>query len=99
MLLDRLKVCADLLNEARDGDLPGDSRDNQVALAGGEIDHLLHLLWRGGLWTSASTVEKTAYDGVTYHVLEEPFTDGKPQGKPLSDDAPVWLREVLGVGG
>ncbi|MBC7807974.1 MAG: hypothetical protein H7145_17735 [Akkermansiaceae bacterium] len=98
MLLDRLKVCADLLNVARRADVAEDSRNQQVVSVSEEIDHLLHLLWRGGLWTNADTVEKTACDGRTYRVLSEPFTDGKPQGKPLSANAPTWLKEVLGVG-
>ncbi|MBC8136236.1 MAG: hypothetical protein H8F28_10145 [Fibrella sp.] len=97
MLLDRLKVCADLLSEVRGGSTTEEARDHQIACVSEEIDHLLHLLWRGGLWTNVGTVEKTACDGQAYHVLAEPFTDGKPQGKPLSADAPEWLKEVLGV--
>lgn len=97
MLLDRLKVCADLLSEAQNEEITEDARAHRVSRVSEEIDHLLHLLWRGGLWTNVKTVEKTACDGQPYHVLAEPFTDGKPQGKPLSADAPEWLREVLGV--
>lgn len=98
MLLDRLKVCAELLREGQESDAQKDQRDPCVAQASQEIEHLLHLLWRGGLWTNTDPVEKVACDGQAYQVLLEPFTDGKPQGKPLSEDAPLWLKEVLGVG-
>lgn len=97
MLLDRLKVCSDLLCESQGAGVTEEARQHRVMHVREEIDHLLHLLWRSGLWTDTDPVEKTACNGHTYHVLTEPFLDGKPHGKPLSDDAPTWLKEVLGV--
>ena len=96
MLLDRLKVCADLASEGTNTDIDG-PQNYQLERIQEEINHLLDLLWRSGLWIDTKTVEKTAVDGQSYTVLCEPFTDGKPQGKPLSPDAPDWVRDMLGV--
>ncbi len=58
---------------------------------------MLRLLWRGGLWTDGEVVEEADIDGVLHRVLREPFTDGKPNGRPISADAPYWQRELLGL--
>lgn len=61
------------------------------------VSQLLRLLWRGGLWSEESPEEAVSADGAPYHVLRAPFTDGKPSGRPLPEDAPDWQRELLGV--
>jgi hypothetical protein len=61
------------------------------------VSHVLKLLWRSGLWTDEEVVEAEAADGKTYQVLRAPFTDGKPQGRSLAPNAPVWQRELLGL--
>lgn len=59
--------------------------------------HLLRLLWRGGLWTNDEITPMSDADGETFHVLRAPFTDGKPNGRPLPPDAPRWQRDLLGA--
>lgn len=61
------------------------------------VSHLLKLLWRSGLWTDEEVREASAADGKPYRVLCAPFTDGKPRGRDLSPNAPLWQRELLGL--
>ena len=109
MLLDALKECQDdaaLLHcqiqqsgaglERRHGLLVNPLAD-RVDKLHGTVSHLLRLLWRDGIWTDGEIVAQVGTDGKAYHALREPFTDGKPGGRPLAADAPLWLREMLGV--
>jgi hypothetical protein len=109
MLLDRLKECQDEAEAIRDSvyarGLGAERRfgrrvnplAERVDRLSGEINHILQLLWRGGLWTDGPVEERASWDGGTYQVLREPFTDGKPHGRPLPPDAPDWQRELLGL--
>lgn len=109
MLLDGLKACqeeaAAILGEVRRSGVGLERRYgvpyNPLAERLEElhfgINNLLRLLWRGGLWTEGEVVEHTAADGKAYQVVREPFTDGKPGGRPLPPDAPSWQRELLGL--
>lgn len=72
MLLDRLQVCADLATEAQRACLPSPELHNQLS---SEIERVIHLLERGGLWMDAPLEQKTACDGKVYQVLLQPFVD------------------------
>jgi hypothetical protein len=109
MLLDGLKECqedAALLLQAveesgvglerRHGLLVNPLADRLEKLHFG-VSHMLKLLWRAGLWTDETPGAAVAADGRTYLALREPFTDGKPGGRPLAPDAPAWQRELLGI--
>lgn len=109
MLLDRLKECQDEAESLRDSvyrrGVGAERRfgrqvnplAERLDRLSQEINHMLQLLWRGGLWTEDGVEMRSASDGREFHVLREPFTDGKPHGRPLPTDAPDWQRELLGV--
>ncbi|MDX1935286.1 MAG: hypothetical protein SFU56_22030 [Capsulimonadales bacterium] len=61
------------------------------------VSHILRLLWRDGLWTDAPVTERSDSRHRAFHVLEQPFTDGKPHGRPLPESASADLCDLLGL--
>ncbi|MES2463364.1 MAG: hypothetical protein V4671_22555 [Armatimonadota bacterium] len=109
MLLDCLKACQDdaykLLSEVERTGVGKEQRygitvnpvADQLEKIQFGLAHILKVLWRGGLWTETDLVEVTATDGKKYLAIREPFTLGKPGSLPLTEDAPAWQRELLGI--
>lgn len=109
MLLDELKQCQDeiegALNHIHETGMGQENRCgfpyNPVAAslekAHFNVSHILRLLWRSGLWTEGCVTERRDTDGRTYRVFEEPFTDGKANGRVLPTSTPKWQRELLGI--
>jgi hypothetical protein len=77
MLVDRLKACAELAAEVRDEELPAAAVRNRADLLADEVDRLLALLWRSGLWIDTPTEERESCDGRAYQVIARPFTDDR----------------------
>ena len=76
MLLDRLHVCAELAKEVQEGTPSSDMVANHVDRLSDEVNHLLRLLERSGLWIDSALVNQPSCDGHVYSVLKEPFTAG-----------------------
>jgi hypothetical protein len=109
MLLDKLRQCQEETEalllyvhhngvgvETRCG-LPVNPVAERLEQVHFSVSQILKLLWRSGLWTEEELEAASDTSGKAYHALRAPFTDGKPHGRPLPEDAPYWQRELLGL--
>lgn len=109
MLLDKLRHCQEeteqlLLYVHRNGigmeqrcGIPVNPVAERLEQVHFSVSQVLRLLWRSGLWTEADLEATQDTTGKSFMALRAPFTDGKAHGRPIPEDAPYWLRELLGL--